>query len=144
MSAVIRQAEPGDLAAVEALLTAERLVLEGLDMRPYLLVAVDEDVVVGAVGIECHDGAALLRSLVVAPSHRGTGLGARLTEAAVDMARHDGMAPVYLLTETAEAFFASRGFEAIPRDDAEEGIAASYEFREACPASAVLMRRHVW
>ena len=45
------------------------------------------------------------------------------------------------LTTTAERFFPRFGFERITRDDVPASVQASIEFREACPASATVMRR---
>ncbi|MEW5867584.1 MAG: GNAT family N-acetyltransferase, partial [Bacillota bacterium] len=48
--------------------------------------------------------------------------------------------PVYLLTTTAEAYFRTFGFEAVPRDEVCPEVRESSEFRGACPQSAVVMR----
>ena len=47
---------------------------------------------------------------------------------------------MYLLTTTAERYFARFGFVQIARDDVPGAVQQSVEFREACPASAVVMR----
>jgi amino-acid N-acetyltransferase len=46
-----------------------------------------------------------------------------------------------LLTQTAEVFFANRGYRRIGRADAPQAVQASAEFRSLCPASAVAMSR---
>jgi N-acetylglutamate synthase-like GNAT family acetyltransferase len=48
---------------------------------------------------------------------------------------------IYLLTETAERFFARRGYSPADRRDTAPAITASREFALVCPASAVLMVR---
>ena len=50
---------------------------------------------------------------------------------------------IYLLTETAMPFFASRTYEVISRSTAPEAIAASEEFSNLCPQTATFMRRLV-
>jgi amino-acid N-acetyltransferase len=83
----------------------------------------------------------LLRSLVVAPAHRGRGLGdglvRRLERAAADW----GVERFWLLTTTAKTFFARRGFRVTPRADAPAEIAATHEFKSLCPSTATCMTR---
>lgn len=52
----------------------------------------------------------------------------------------EGIATLYLLTTSAEAYFRRFGFESLARDQAVPALEASEELRGACPASAVLMR----
>jgi amino-acid N-acetyltransferase len=47
---------------------------------------------------------------------------------------------MYLLTTSAEHYFPRFGFVQIGRDDVRGAVRESVEFREACPASAVVMR----
>lgn len=144
MSATIRPATAADRPSVTALVRDAKLVLEGLDaLADGLLVAEAGHRLVGAVGIERYGPDGLLRSLVVDPSRRGTGLGDALTRAAMKHAAARGLETVWLLTETAEPFFAARGFTRVPRETAPPAIAASHEFATACPASAAFMRRAV-
>ena len=68
--------------------------------------------------------AARIGRVVVAPSARGTGLGRRLMQAALDdiEARH-GKVPVALSAQAyLEAFYASLGFERISETYLEDGI----------------------
>ena len=95
--------------------------------------------VVGTAALELYGDAALLRSVAVATSLRGQGLGAALTVAALDLARRRGVRTVYLLTETAERFFPKFGFTAITRVEVEPGVLQSPEFTTACPTSALVM-----
>ena len=103
-------------------------------------VAEDHGRVVGAVGLEAYGRAALLRSAVVEPAGRGTGVGQALVRRALEHARERGMCEVYLLTTTAEGYFPRFGFARIGREQVPGAVLESVEFREACPASAVVMR----
>lgn len=94
---------------------------------------------VGCAALELYGDAALLRSLAVTPSQRGHGLGQRLTQVALDLARQCGVSAVYLLTETAADFFPRFGFQPIPRDAVPPSVQLSIEFTEACPVSAQVM-----
>ncbi len=101
------------------------------------IVAADSDGrIVGVVGVEVFEGGGLLRSLVVQPACRGTGLGERLVQAAEARARDRGLPQLVLLTQTAERFFSSRGYRRIERDDVPAALRGSSEFRSLCPASA--------
>ena len=62
-------------------------------------------------------------------------------QAALGTAPTSGARGVYLLTTTAERYFPSFGFERIARDGRTRRVTGSVEFREACPASAVVMRK---
>jgi amino-acid N-acetyltransferase len=59
------------------------------------------------------------------------------------MAQAHGAETVFLLTTTAEKFFPKFGFEAITRADVPASVQTSVEFRSACPASAVVMRKRL-
>lgn len=95
---------------------------------------------VGCVGLELHPPAALLRSLTVTPDLRGRRLGGRLVARALLEARRLGAREVYLLTTAAAPYFSRFGFHAVPRAQVAPGVRQSAEFRQLCPASAVIMR----
>jgi len=144
MSAAIRPAGAADWGGVCDLLNAARLPLDGLSERlEHFLVAEVDGRIVAAAGLERYDDNVLLRSVAVDASHRGTGLGAMLSEAALAMARQLGARDAYLLTDTAAGFFRRRGFEVIERKEVPPGIRESVEFAVACPDSAIVMRRTV-
>src|SRR5689334_8927664 len=97
----------------------------------------------GLVGLEIFGDVALLRSLVVSPETRGTGEGVRLLEHAEAQARARGVRTLYLLTTTAEPFFAKRGYARASRDTAPPAIRATREFSGICPASSAFMSRQL-
>jgi amino-acid N-acetyltransferase len=137
-------AEARDLPAVRRLLDAQQLPLDDLDAHSgTMVVAKNGDEVVGAAAVELYADGALLRSVVVSPSAQGQGLGHRLTDAALEVARSRGVATAFLLTTTAERFFPRLGFEPIPRADVPDSVQASVEFQSACPASATVMRKRL-
>ncbi len=143
-AARISAARPDDAPAIRALLRAADLPAEDFaEHLAHFLVARRADAVVGAVGFERHARDALLRSLVVAPETRGAGVGGRLVSRLAAAAARTGAKRFYLLTTTAEAFFARRGFRKIPRAEVPAAIAATTEFHNLCPVSAVCMTRAV-
>src|SRR5262245_43167980 len=109
--AQIAAAGPGDLPAVLGLLDDAGLPRAGVTTNfAQFLVARAGQEIVGAVGLERYGTGALLRSLVVAPSHRARGLGATLARHALEVARANGIERVFLLTITAVEFFRRLGF----------------------------------
>jgi amino-acid N-acetyltransferase len=138
----IRDATSSDLQAVEQLLLASKLPVEGVkDNFSTFMVAEDEGAIAGAIGLEKYGSAALLRSAVVSPANRGTGIGRRLVERLLQRANEDGIDDVYLLTTTAEKYFPKFGFIPTTRSAIPESVKASAEFRGACPDTAVVMSR---
>jgi len=95
----------------------------------------------GIVGVERCGDTGLLRSLAVDPGVRGGSLGTRLVAAAEAWAVANGIRTLYLLTTTASAFFADRGYETLPRDQAPAAIAATAQFSGLCPGSSTFMRK---
>ena len=137
----IAPATPSDVAAIEALLSASELPLDGLrEHMGAALVARQGGAVVGSAALELYDDTALLRSVAVAPALRGQGLGQQLVRAALRLARERGAGDVYLLTETAAPWFERLGFAPIVRHVVTPAVQASVEFTDACPASAQAMR----
>jgi amino-acid N-acetyltransferase len=140
MPVAIRPATPGDLPAIRHLLGRNKLPVDGLDgCLETTVTAVDGPDLVGCAALELYPGAALLRSVAVAAERRSQGLGQQLTRAALDLARARDVKTVYLLTETAGAFFPKFGFTRITRADVEPAVKQSVEFTKACPASALVM-----
>lgn len=138
---LVRPAGPGDFNSVTALLAEAGLPLAGLAPElPHFFVVERDGRIAGAAGLERYGSAALLRSVVVAPSLQGTGLGQRLVEQVLDSARADGIRQVFLLTTTAAQWFPRFGFAPGEGGEVPEAMRASAEFSGACPASAVLMR----
>jgi amino-acid N-acetyltransferase len=137
-----RAAKLGDVAAIHALLMQCKLPLDGVpgDLA-LLLVAEHDGQVIGVAGLERYGSDGLLRSVATASSRRGLGIATTLCSEVESRARALGVARFYLLTETAEKFFAQRGYAAIARRFAPAPIAASREFAVVCPASASLMVR---
>jgi amino-acid N-acetyltransferase len=145
-----RPARPDDRRAAEALLRALDLPLAGLDAcfpTSWVAEARDETsgdgltTLVGLAGVELYPDGALVRFVAVHPDLRRTGLGRALVTRALDTARGAGARDAYLLTTTAEHWFPRFGFTPITRDAVPAGVRQSIEFREACPASAVVMHR---
>lgn len=96
---------------------------------------------VGVAGLETCGDDALLRSVAVRPEWRTRGLGRELVRHVVEAAEARGLRALYLLTTTAERYFPRFGFAPVERASVPADVAATEEFRSACPASAVAMAR---
>lgn len=143
----LRAARPDDLDAVERLLTASALPTAGVAA---LLAEHARDVIVAddprrsgelaaVAGLEVLGETALLRSVAVQSTWRAHGLGRALVEDVICLGETRGLTALYLLTTTAEHYFPKFGFERVDRGMVPPEIAATLEFRSACPASAVAM-----
>lgn len=138
----ISAAAQKEFSAIASLLREADLPHEDFaDHLAHFLVARRGSEVVGAIGFELHGADALLRSLVVAPALRGGGLGCRLVDQLTAAALAQGVKRFFLLTTTAEIFFAKRGFRRIARQTVPAGVAGTKEFNSLCPVSAVCMAR---
>ncbi|MGE0483712.1 MAG: arsenic resistance N-acetyltransferase ArsN2 [Gammaproteobacteria bacterium] len=138
--AAARRGPLGNPALARALLMAANLPADDLEASAVQLIgAWLGDELVGVVGLERHGRDGLLRSLVVRPDSRGEGLGGSLLDALEAQAAAAGIERLWLLTETAEVFFAARGYAVVARTAAPTAIAASREFAGLCPASATCM-----
>ena len=121
---------PGDLPAILDLVRAVHLPPEGIaETIAYFWVAREGERIVGTVGLEIYDDLALLRSLAVTPELQRTGLGRALTETVLSYLTARQFRAVYLLTTTAEAFFASHGFALLARDEVPASVQQSVEFQ---------------
>jgi amino-acid N-acetyltransferase len=104
------------------------------------VVAEDAGTLLGAAAIEpCKGQLGLLRSVVVASGRQHGGIGGELVGRAIADAKKRGLRTLYLLTTTAERYFPRFGFVAVSRESVPEGVRATAEFLEACPASATVM-----
>jgi amino-acid N-acetyltransferase len=141
----VAPAQLGDLTAIRALLAASGL--PGEDLTPAHLdsfwVHRDADGIVGLVGLELRGRTALLRSLAVRPDARGQRIGATLLALAESEGGARGVETIYLLTTTAERYFAARGYAVAPRDSAPPEIRATTEFAELCPSNSVCMTKRI-
>lgn len=145
----LRPAAPTDRAAVERLLAGADLPTAGVDellaKHPADFIVADDPARPGELaavaGLEVRGDTALLRSVAVRPDWRAHGLGQALVRRVVCRAEERGLRALYLLTMTAEHYFPRFGFERVERGAVPAEIAATLEFRSACPASATAMAK---
>ena len=93
----------------------------------------------GVIGLELLETFALLRSLAVGEPFRGQGIASQLTIQAEEYACTRDIKSLYLLTTTAESFFAKRGYQTMDRSRVPTAVQETAEFQSICPATAVCM-----
>lgn len=131
-----------DLAQLKALLRAQRLPDDDCgEAGRYFCGIFDGGELIAAGGLETAAPYALLRSVAVQPAYRARGLARRITDHLLARASREGRLAVYLLTETAEKYFASLGFDTVERSDVPAEIRRTQQFSTLCPQSASCMRR---
>lgn len=139
---LVQRATSADLDAVRALLAQCHLPEDSVEVAMQnAFVAHHDKRIIGCIALESYGHAGLLRSLAVLPEQRGRRIGEALHIAALEHARTMGIVHLYLLTDSAEAFFARRGFERVERSSAPADLRQHPQFLTACPASAACMRR---
>jgi amino-acid N-acetyltransferase len=144
MRSEVIHARPSRAAAV-ALLDAAALPSSDLTdaHMEHFFFCGSADAPTALVGLELHGASALLRSLVVHPDARLTGIGKMLVEHAETQARARGVRAMYLLTTTASGFFQLRGYTLAARETAPSEIRITREFADICPASCAFMVKHL-
>lgn len=129
------------LAPLQALLNANGLPAGDCAEQADIFCGIFEgDELVAAGGLEPAQQYALLRSVVVRESHRGRGLAQLITQHLLRRAEREQRAAVYLLTETATAYFAGLGFQPVERCAVPPAITRTRQFASLCPQSASCMR----
>jgi amino-acid N-acetyltransferase len=127
---------------VAALLKESELPVPDADDPPvHLLVVRGEGRIVACAGWERYRSQALVRSVAVRASSRRNGVGRALVERICERLAQGGVSDAYLLTKTAEPFFAQLGFSRIDRGVVPDPIRSSREFSMDCCAKAICMRR---
>jgi amino-acid N-acetyltransferase len=144
-SLIPEPAVPPDEPWIRQLLTAYGLPHEDISSGhlQHFFVAKDKGEIFGVVGLEVLGRLALLRSLAVGLRHRNRGIASQLTRKAEEYAVSLGIVDLYLLTLTAEDFFAHRGYRKIDRSSAPPEVQETAEFRDLCPTSSVCMIKQV-
>ncbi|MFD2938309.1 arsenic resistance N-acetyltransferase ArsN2 [Spirosoma flavum] len=144
MTIHLQAARLDDHPQVIALLKQANLVTE--DWPPTLTgfwLAFDGLTLIGSAGIEPLGTDGLLRSVAVRPSYQSQHIARQLIEKLVQQARQQGLATLYLITTTADAYFARLGFTAVERAQVPDSITRTPQFDGLCPVSAIVMKRNL-
>jgi amino-acid N-acetyltransferase len=131
-----------DLSAIRGLLERSGLPTSDLESAQAEFVVIRESgQVVAAGALQRFGSAALLRSVVVAPGRRGSGLGRAVVSELERAARAARISRLVLLTLSAAEFFARCGYRVVERSSAPRDMQGSEEFRSLCPDSATCLAK---
>jgi amino-acid N-acetyltransferase len=123
-----------------ALLQSQQLPVEDLpSLLSDFFVAQKDGKLIGLIGMEQYGEYGLLRSMVVHPDFRNQQIATDLVAALEQRATAAGIKALYLLTETAAAYFSKKGFSPVQRETVPDAIKVSSEFSHVCPVSATVM-----
>jgi amino-acid N-acetyltransferase len=99
--------------------------------------------IIGSVGLQIMDSVALLRSMVVEDRYRNLQLGKQLYEKVMELAVERQIQEIFLITTTAQAYFAEKGFEVIARDQVPDLVQQTTQFSKTCPDSGIVMHKFI-
>ncbi len=122
----------GELRSARELLAKNSLPLEGLSETELWGAWNGAGRLVGVAGLEKWGAQGLLRSVAVDEGDRRRGTGSALVRRVLKEAGDEGIAQVYLFTETAGGFFEKFGFRHVERKKVRGKVLQSVEFRDVC------------
>ena len=132
--------QPANLAQLEVLLRDNNLPTQDCAVQAQNFFGVfDGDELIAAGGLEPAADYALLRSVVVQKQYRASGLARSISLYLIGLAEADSKKAVYLLTETAEAYFEKLGFSSVDRAQVPRAITQTRQFTSLCPDTASCM-----
>ena len=139
----ITHVSPANFSAAVEQLKKNNLPTEDITGNTKFFVLMDDNKVSGTIAIEHSGTAGLLRSLSVSEEQRNNGLGIQLVNYIENYALQNGVQNLYLLTTTAEKFFAKRAYEVVERNEVPMFIQKTSEFSSVCPSSAIIMKKRL-
>jgi amino-acid N-acetyltransferase len=134
----------GDLDAIKRLLVGSLLPsrdVGGTNQR--FIVASENGRLIGCAGLQVAGQDGLVRSMAVHWTRRNAGLGSRLHERLLFEAVLAGVRTLYVVTTTAEDFFAGHGFRKVAAHAVPPQLQASEEFTAFVPGGSTVMSRPV-
>ena len=118
----IDEVTQNSFSKVNELLKQNSLPTEDISELTKLFAIVDNNKVVGTVGIELYKNIGLLRSFAVNGNYRSKGLGTRLVNFIEGFAKRNGVQEMVLLTTTASEYFTKRNYQPINRENVPDEI----------------------
>ena len=140
----IGPASGGDLAAIKQLLVASLLPSRDVGGANQRFIAASESGrLIGCAGLQVAGPDGLVRSMAVDWTRRNAGLGSRLHARLLFEAALAGVRTLYVVTSTAEDFFAGHGFRKIAAHAVPPELQRSEEFAAFVPGGSAVMARPV-
>lgn len=130
-----------DNPQIISLLQENSLPVSDIDQCSHFYIREEAGKLLATGGFEVYGNIALLRSVAVVEQIRGRGFGKQWLQSLLAEISHTGTEDIYLLTTTAEGFFKKMGFRKVDREKVPDRIQQTTEFRDICPASAVVMKK---
>jgi amino-acid N-acetyltransferase len=144
MNLILSTLQDSDRPAVVHLLENAKLPVSDLpEQLPHFFKAEINGILAGIAGLEIYNDYALLRSVAVDQAYQNQQIGKHLYEKTMQHAKEQGVAEVYLITTTAEQYFAKHGFVKIERSAVPAEIQQTQQFQGVCPSSATIMRQQL-
>lgn len=140
----IGPASGGDLDGIQRLLVGSLLPsrdVGGANQR--FIVACEGARLIGCAGLQVAGQDGLVRSMAVHWTRRNAGLGSKLHRRLLFEAVLAGVRTLYVVTTTAEDFFAGHGFRKIAAHEVPPALQASEEFTAFVPGGSTVMCRPV-
>jgi amino-acid N-acetyltransferase len=128
---------------VIAQLAKSSLPVDDLDENKSLYALIKDGDIIDTGGLEFFGDCALVRSASIKEEERGRGLGKKINRHLEKIAKDNGVQFLYLLTTTANEFFAKEGYEIINREIVPDTIKSSTEFTSVCPSTAIVMKKKI-
>jgi N-acetylglutamate synthase-like GNAT family acetyltransferase/protein-tyrosine-phosphatase len=140
----IGPASGGDLDAIKRLLVGSLLPSRDVGRaHQRFIVAAENGRLIGCAGLQLAGQDGLVRSMAVHWTRRNAGLGSRLHQRLLFEAVLTGVRTLYVVTSTAEDFFAGHGFRKVAATAVPAALQASEEFTAFVPGGSTVMSRAV-
>jgi N-acetylglutamate synthase-like GNAT family acetyltransferase len=139
------RAQDTDHLELRLFLRSADLTLSGLDdpeLALWVRVGADGRIE-GTAGFELSSRNALIRSVAVGASARGTGLGRELAQYALDRAAEAGAERAWLFSRRSGPFWQKLGFESADRDELAQLLSTTHQVAEFT-ATGQLGREIAW
>lgn len=129
-----------DLEPIMRLLKVISLPYSDLQQSPIeFIVAKNDGLLIGCIGLERYGSDALFRSFAVEPALQNRGIGKELFMQLLKYAGKNKVKHLHLLTNTARDYFSKIGFRVANRNEAPDPISTSSQFAILCPSSSTYM-----
>ncbi|MBO9204933.1 MULTISPECIES: arsenic resistance N-acetyltransferase ArsN2 [Niastella] len=140
----IIQANQTNRQSIIELLKNEKLPVDDLPGNlDHFFVAVSDSNIIGVIGLELYPPFCLLRSMVVRKDYQNQKVATALVETLEKHAFDLKLSRIYLLTETASAYFDKKNYQRVERSEVPDEIKGSTEFSSVCPVSAIVMKKSI-
>lgn len=136
----MEQLDYNDISDVKILLQENNLPVSDINEKITFFAQKENEKIIAVGGMESAGEDAIIRSIAVSDPFKGKGLGNKITSRLINYAREKGKKDIYLLTTTAENYFAKFRFKKIDRNQVPAAVQKSTQYTSVCPVSAVVMK----